>query len=62
MELRSLLIWIVGGLAGTFWLYVLARLVTLAVMRSMDQWKRRRSDAEDEETSCVEGRGPGQRR
>ncbi len=47
MELRSLLLWVFGGLAGTFWLYVLARLVTLAVMRSMDQWKRRRSDAED---------------
>jgi hypothetical protein len=62
MELRSLLLWAVGGFAGTFWLYVLARLITLAVMRSVHQWKRREEDAEDGETPCVEGRGPSQRR
>ena len=45
--LEHLPVILILGMAGTIWLYVVARVITRAVTRTLDERKRRKEDGEE---------------
>ena len=53
----SPLVWIgLGGVFGLFWLYVAARVVTRAVLRSTREWRHERGEEDEEQPQAGQSR------